>query len=234
MSQELARPGIVPPENSTARSRSGEKAYWNHFYRQKNMAILEPSPFARECLRLTAPGSLLFELGCGNGRDALFFAHEGVRVWACDQSEVAIETLCEQASGWAFEISPTFFVGNFANLGIEHGKDLDYVYSRFTLHAAPRADASRALRWSYDHLKPGGRLLIEARSVKGDLYGKGRRVERDAFIHDGHYRRFLRLPEICAELQQIGFQIDEKIESEGLAVYRDDDPVVIRIVASRS
>ena len=73
--------------------------------------------------------------------------------------------------------------------------------------------------------------MIEARSVKGDLYGRGEPAGRDAFVHDGHYRRFIRLDELAAELEAAGFEIEEAIEKRGLAVFGTDDPVVVRVLA---
>ncbi len=207
--------------------------YWDRFYASADASLDLPSSFAQESLGRISPDDLLMELGCGNGRDALFFAADGVRVLGCDQSETAIQLLNERVKTFEFNHAPVFLVADFARLGDEYGKDFDVVYSRFTLHAVPKQQASRALLWSHTNLRPGGMLLIEARSVAGSLYGKGRPLEPDAFLHDGHYRRFLRMNELCKELREIGFEIQESVESDGLAVYRDDDPVVIRIVALR-
>ncbi len=81
---------------------------------------------------------------------------------------------------------------------------------------------------------PGGLLLIEVRSVKDKMCGKGTPVEgeKDAWIYT-HYRRFIRQNELLAELLSLGFKIDYVIESDGLAIYKDDDPVVIRVHARK-
>ena len=187
---------------------AAESAYWNRFYSEAHQELQAPSSFAvhvTDELGLARPGLRLFELGCGNGRDALFFASRGLLVTACDRSEVAVQAL--------------------------QGRP-DLVYSRFTLHAVPVSVQSAALAWARRALAPGGKLLVEVRSVNGSLYGKGQEVERDAFIHDGHYRRFVRIDELTSELTGLGFAIDSAIEASGVAVYKDDDPVVIRLVAS--
>jgi hypothetical protein len=61
---------------------------------------------------------------------------------------------------------------------------------------------------------------------KGELLSKTERV-------DGHYRRFIILDELLDRLQSFGFEIIEAVESNGLAVYGDDDPVVIRVCAKK-
>ncbi len=207
--------------------------YWNQYYAREHRDILEPSSFARWCRQHFEPGQTLFELGCGNGRDALFFAREGLEVIACDQAESAIEHLSSRYGNGEFPRRPRFLCGEFQALHDLWQEPLDIVYSRFSLHAVRAEVAEQALSWSARRLRPGGQLLVEARSVLGSLYGKGEPRERDAFIYNGHYRRFLRRAELISELEELGFDIVEQIESSGLAVHRDDDPVVIRVLARR-
>ena len=210
-------------------------AYWDEYYSFGRPEIEEPSSFARACHARIEPGQLLFELGCGNGRDALFFADQGVNVVACDQSTVAIAKLSGRPDLDRFRHRPRFLPADFAALPEVHRGELDFIYSRFSMHAATASAASAALAWSAAGLRPGGALLIEARSVRGSLYGRGVAVagERDAFFYDGHYRRFLRSEELTAELTTLGLTIDELVEAAGLAVFKDDDPVVIRVIATR-
>jgi len=207
-----------------------DKTYWDQFYAKAHPDLQTPSSFARTCLGWLGEGQALFELGCGNGRDALFFARSGLRVTAVDQSEVAIGRL--RALGIAAAHAPTFLCASFAELGEGHAPDA--VYSRFTLHAVPAGVASTALGWAYRSLRPGGVLLAEARSVKGSTYGLGEPRERDAFVYQGHYRRFVRGEELVAELEGLGFAIVDHVEADGLAVYKDDDPVVVRVVAKKA
>jgi SAM-dependent methyltransferase len=207
--------------------------YWDQFYAKPHPELQDPSPFARFCLAHTAGDSVLVELGCGNGRDALFFARNGLTVTAYDQSTTAIERLRGVASSsdvWV--VAPRFIVKRFEDL-VDDGR-CDVVYSRFTLHTVDAPVASQTLRWAFRNLRPAGQIFIEARTVKDDLYARGEPAGRDAFIHDGHYRRFIRTEELSAELEDIGFVVDELVEADGLATFGADDPVVVRAVASRS
>lgn len=213
-----------------------EDAYWNAFYTGRHPDIENPSTFARHVLPRLSPGSTLFELGCGNGRDALFFAAQGQQVIACDRSAVAIRQLADRSDLDRFHHRPRFLQADFAELArVYDGTQppLDTVYSRFTLHAIPEDIQHAALAWAAAHLRTGGQLLVEVRSVNGSLYGKGEQVSRDAFIHDGHYRRFLRADELTAELTALGLVITDLVETAGVSVYKDDDPVVIRLVAHK-
>lgn len=212
-----------------------DSKYWNRFYAAAHHDIETPSTFAQLVAGRVSTGAVLFELGCGNGRDALFFATQEMQVIACDTAAVAIETLSARPDLERFTHRPRFFVGDMAELGDLHRGELDAVYSRFTLHAVSRADASAALAWASRSLRPGGRLFIEVRSVLSSLYGKGEPVtdDRDSFIHGGHRRRFVRKDELLAELGGLGFVARDVVESAGLAIYKDDDPVVIRVDAER-
>ncbi len=210
-----------------------DRTYWDGFYAAQNPDIQAPTTFALWCLPRLKEGGSLLELGCGNGRDAVFFAEKGQRVIACDQSEIAIAALGARKQNDRYTFRPEFVATDFTRLAEGRFGLVDAVYSRFTLHAITAEESSRTLAFAARSLAPGGRLLIEVRSVKGSLYGQGEPRERDAFVHDGHYRRFVRLEELTAELTGLGLRLGEVVESAGLAVHKSDDPVVIRIDARK-
>ena len=203
-----------------------DREFWDGFYLD-NRAVDFPSPFAVYCNKKLPQKSKIFELGCGNGRDALFFLREGHDITACDLSEVAIKSLQRKGSG-------CFFIGDFTRLEQRQNTELfDVVYSRFSLHAVDKEAASRTLRWAYKILLPKGFFFIEVRSTKDKLYGQGKEVGKNEFITD-HYRRFIDRSEIISELRAIGFNIIEEIEGEGLAPHPGEDPFVIRIAAEKN
>jgi len=205
-----------------------DRSYWNEYYKKKE-APSNCSTFAASVLPLISKHDVLLEMGCGNGRDAFYFAQEGIKVWACDLADSEIQELNDKANGE----NPKFFAADFTKLKMLDVK-FGTIYSRFTLHAVPKEGASRSLQWSWDNLLNGGVLLIEVRSIKDKLCGKGTKVEgeQDAWITN-HYRRFIRKDELITELELLGFTIENIIEADGLAVYKDDDPVVIRVTARK-
>ena len=71
--------------------------YWNEYYK-KNIAPNEPSKFAKDILKYLDSGKKLIELGCGNGRDAMFLANNNISVVAIDQSESSINNLKQSVS----------------------------------------------------------------------------------------------------------------------------------------
>ena len=66
------------------------------------------------------------------------------------------------------------------------------------------------IAWVYNHLKEGGKFLIEARSKNNELHGLGEPVlgEPNAYIYNDHYRRFIDLNELQKKLEKAGFELE--------------------------
>ena len=221
--EELERalyPNIVenPVDNS---------AYWNQYYKNR-VCPEEPSPFARYVATLVEPGRDMVELGCGNGRDAVFFAAQGLQITALDMSQEAIFQL--QSRGLP---NAQFLCGDFVNSNIHQPDSYDYAYSRFTVHSINRNQEQVLLGNVFRGLRPGGKLFIEVRGINDPLFGKGKQVERNAFFYDNHYRRFIVPDELVESLERHGFRVEYAQERTGFAPYGNDDPPVIRIVAAK-
>lgn len=91
----------------------------------------------------------------------------------------------------------------------------DYIYSRFFIHAIP--EDIEDLFW--DYVKRNSKnFFVEARSDKGSFEGD-------------HYRRFINKKSLQEKLNNLGFKYDLQ-EEQGLAVFGDEDPYVIRIFGS--
>lgn len=81
---------------SRSEKNSYEK-YWNEYYASNNNLLSTPSLFAREIFsKYMEKGKNVIELGCGNGRDSLYFARNGLYVTGIDSSQVAISQLCDK------------------------------------------------------------------------------------------------------------------------------------------
>jgi len=203
-----------------------DNKYWKEYY-SKKQAPNKPSPFALDILSYIENKGTLIELGCGNGRDSIFFAKKlNINIVAIDQCEEEIEYL-NNVYG-----SPnlSFVESDFTNYRTK--SKVQTVYSRWTMHSIDESGEDRTLDWITETLKSGGRFIVEARSIQDDLYGQGQDLGNDAFITD-HYRRFMRIDKFIKKLTDRGFVIIHSIESRGLARYKDDDPFIIRVVAEK-
>lgn len=108
--------------------------YWNDYYRSAGVEK-DPSLFAINTLdelkmREGGIGRIL-ELGCGNGRDSLFFAANGLHVTGVDASEQAINQLNADCQGKNVH----FICGDFVKSEKIYSSEYEYVYSRFSIHA---------------------------------------------------------------------------------------------------
>ena len=76
----------------TTREASEERKYWNEYYLTRP-PVNTPSLFAQYVMEYVKEEKTLCELGCGNGRDSLFFASQGIKVVALDSAESVISIL---------------------------------------------------------------------------------------------------------------------------------------------
>lgn len=202
----------------------GRESHWAAFYR-KRAGATSPSPFARYCLGRFESSQRLLEIGCGNGRDATFFAAHGLQVTAMDKSQAAID-----AGIGSNEHSVEYICCDAVDVAEQVSGKFGVVYSRFSLHAMTRTEEGCAIAAAHDLLLPGGMFCIECRSINDPLARKGDVLSPDERVA-GHYRRFIVLADLLGRLQEQGFEIAEQAESSGLAVFGDEDPVVIRVLA---
>jgi len=200
--------------------------YWENYY-EKNREPAESSNFAKFVLPFLRPDKLLIELGCGNGKDCIYFSQNGISVLAIDQCSEEVDFLSEKFKDLK---TLNFMAGDMTNLS--NTPNPDYLYSRFTLHAIDLEGEKKVLKWAYENLKTGGIFFIEVRSVNDDLFGVGEALPDNAFYSD-HYRRFEVIDELEQRLKDQGFNILYKQEAKGLAPFKDRDPSIIRILANK-
>ena len=214
------------PETELHEKSPKSVGYWETYYRA-NPHPFNPSPFALAMAKyLEQPGDLI-ELGCGNGRDAVFLNRQlDGRVIAIDQCLEEMERL-----NTAHGNTGLVFVGaDFSTY--EPATPPRYIYSRWTMHAIDEEAEKRTLDMVARNLLPGGRFFVEARGIGDNLYGKGEQVGEHAFFTD-HYRRFMDRQRFMARLEARGLEIIHSEASHGLAVYKDDDPLIVRLIATR-
>lgn len=223
-----------------------DKTYWRDFYSRHKIGV-KPSLFAKfvyknyllesiNCdtnKRTKSNTPSLLELGCGNGRDSLYFANNGIDTTAIDQVQEEIAFLndyvetqqdskqshtestqeAEQRSD--SQNNPHFLCGDFTQLdSFSFQQQFDCIYSRFTLHSISKAQQDKTLADCLKYCKDGGILAIEVRGEKNSLCGKGKAVEGEtnAFIYDNHYRRFLNFTQTLQEIETLRFSSNNAMQ----------------------
>lgn len=75
-----------------------DREYWNSYYRKNVSKKVKPSDFAINIEKRIPCKSHIMELGCGNGRDSLYFLSHGHDVIAVDGSDAVIDILNEMTA----------------------------------------------------------------------------------------------------------------------------------------
>lgn len=208
-----------------------DKNYWKAIYSKQSEGE-QPSLFAKYIVEtIDVENKSIIELGCGNGRDAIFFANANAHVTAIDQCDNIIELLnhrFQKIDNLCFKCE------DFTCL--DNNTKYDLIYSRFTLHSISKKQENDVVIWAHRNLNPNGKLCIEVRGQKNEIYQVGTPVEGepDAFILNDHYRRFIHFETLCNELKKLGFSLDFAKEQKGFAPYNGTDETYIRVIATKN
>ncbi|MBT5399582.1 class I SAM-dependent methyltransferase [bacterium] len=212
-----------------------DKKYWNDYYRKHNKdgSISTHSSFAEFCLSkfFIANNLDIVELGSGNGRDAIYFAHHLHNVVAIDQSTTAIDIEKESLRGEVAQyLQPKAL--DFIDEDYSKYESIDVLYSRFTIHAISKSDEEELLPNVYSGLNDGGLFCVEVRTTKDSLYGVGENCGHNTFITD-HKRRFIDSQVFVKQCLTLGFKILYFSEENNLSVYKNDNPVLMRLILQK-
>ncbi len=145
--------------------------------------------FARTVLRRLGDGRgrTLLDVGCGIGRDSVFFATNGYRVTATDFSESGIAALeaGKQRRGLNMR---TMLHDTSKRFPFPDGS-FDIIYAHLSLHYFDDRSTRKVFAEMHRLLRKGGMFFVKCKSTDDAYYGKGDRVGPDTFRH-GHVRHF--------------------------------------------
>ena len=199
--------------------------YWNAYYEAEG-APKPQSDFAEFTLSYMQPGRMLIDLGCGNGRDSMFFCKNRLKVTAVDSSQGAIESFDKT-------MAILTICDDFVDTNALRCIDYDYCYARWSIHAIKQAQQDELLPNVYNALKCGGLFFSESRTINDVKYGQGNPLGKHEFFADSHYRRFIDPDEYLKQLKDTGFDIVFRKESDKFSVMGNDCPTLIRVIAKK-
>lgn len=210
-----------------------QNSYWNGYYRSGGVPEL-PSQFALFVAGELASGAVepvaaVLDIGCGNGRDSVFFAQLGHAIGGLDRSEQAIAACSARLSAMPRSSSAkAVFQSGCAESGAIEALAGEFegpllVYSRFFFHAVDDAAEAEILgRIGTLLVQRGGTLAVEFRTIH----------DSDGTRETGaHYRRYVDPAAYAARLADSGLQVSWQAQGRGMAKYRSDDAHVARILA---
>jgi len=216
---------IMTLQPKTDEDYDRDREYWNAYY--QNNKKQDPSNFAVYIENKLRPKSHILELGCGNGRDSMFFLEKGHNVIGVDGSDYAINELNRLTID---NKNVLFICDNFVKCNTVFQMKYDCIYSRFTLHAITEEQENELLYKVKN--AANGIFCVEARTIHDDIFGMGEKVAHNSFVYNNHFRRFIDSDEFKEKLMNIGFRIDYLEEKRGFSRTTDSDPVLMRCIAS--
>ena len=200
---------------------------WNNIYNSDNSFFgEEPSDFALLCLNqmMSLDVKRVLELGAGHGRDAIFFASNGLEVEALDYSDRGIEILNKKAQEKSCRIDAKPF--DIKQSLPFPNASFDAVYSHMLLDMKFSKPELRLIFSEISRvLKPNGLNFFSVRNYRDRFYGKGIEVQEGIYNVNGFEVRFFTDDEIRSLSTEENFYtlwLKEEYE----------EPVTLYIVAS--
>lgn len=235
--QRIQEAGTLGP-STTAPRLSANADYWQQYYAQhSNVSPPDyPSQFAAFLLGLQRKLDMVVDLGCGSGRDAVFFAQQGLQVVGLDYADAALQDDRVRAQRKGLEARLRFVRCDVTDAGevepalsvIEdlRGDSVVALYSRFFFHAI-------------DETAEGAALSLVKRLLHGadDFAAFEFRTELDQGrekVTPEHYRRYINVDRFVQRAQQeFGLACVYRTEGLGYALFGADDAHVARLVLVR-
>ena len=189
---------------------------WNSAYNNNTSFLGEtPSQFALSCYDKIKNVKKILELGCGQGRDTLFFASKGIEIDALDYSPVGIEQLQKLASERNLSnIHASVFDARIP-LPFKD-QEFDAVYSHMFFTMRFTWDELKAIVHEVNRvLKRNGFNFFSVRNRNDRVYGKGIKIDENIYEYKTFQVRFFSKEDV--EKLAEGFKIlGVKEVAEGL------------------
>jgi len=150
---------------------------------------LPPNNFASRAYKLIKPKhKTLLDLGCGNGRDSLYFAHKGLQVTATDWSKSGLDQLQKLVK--QKKIANLDIIQQDISQLTFRPNTFDVIYAHLSLHYFDDKTTKNIFNKLYSMLKKDGLLFIKCKSTDDALYGRGRKLEENMYTFHDHIRHF--------------------------------------------
>ena len=208
--------------------------YWADFYARMQIEHTDGSTFFEFVNSRPEVPQLVLDIGCGDGRDSCAFAAAGRTVVGFDRSEAGVEHaraqssrtgLDDRVSFEACDVGDTERLSGLITAQLAVADEPAMFYLRFFLHSITEDVQQGLLGVIRDLARPGDVFAAEFRTDKDQKKSK---------VHGKHYRRFQNGAEFGRRLlHDYGFTVLHEEEGTGLSPYKDEDPVLYRVIARR-
>lgn len=165
-----------------------QKRLWQTKWSEKT-SLLPPNNFTGRAYKLIKPNhKTLLDLGCGNGRDSLFFTRKGLRVTAADWSKSGLNQLGRLAAEKKV-LNLEVIQQDISKLSFKPNS-FDVIYAHLSLHYFDNKTTKKVFDKLHSVLKKDGLLFVKCKSTDDILYGQGRKLEENMYELRDHVRHF--------------------------------------------
>jgi SAM-dependent methyltransferase len=171
----------------------------------------------------------ILELGCGQGRDTLFFASKDIEVSASDYSGVAIDGLIKLAKETNLLSNIRASICGVKNVIPFNDEEFDVVYSHmFFSMLFTWNDIKFMFQEIKRVLRSRGFNFFSVRNHNDKSYGNGRKIDNDDDVYelDGFQIRFFGKQQLKDLVDDSGFEILDIKESY-------EEPVTLYLVSTK-
>ena len=208
-----------PSNNPEIETELKKLGYWNDIYSKQNYFGTGPTILALEAHELIKNNSItnILELGCGQGRDSLFFANFGHNVIATDISENAINSVKkikneQNIENLELHLHDTLNPFNFTDLKFE------LIYSNLALQFFNLKQLSGILSNIKKIMKPNSFFLFSTKKSGDKYFNFGNKISENSFEYNGITRFFFNKSELENILKNhftiISFEDDSHVNSD--------------------
>ncbi len=196
------------------------KEYWDDFYKS-NPDLSAPSSFAEfvfDHLNLKDSKCSIVDIGCGNGRDSLYFTKNNLEVTSVDNFT---------------NPETTSKLSNYIKLDIkDFNIPADLFYARFFLHAIDEDRLDGLLENISNLMSSTSKFAFETRSTKGITESIKEETNFKSSMGEKHFRMLYSKSYMEAKLSK-HFNIDYLVEENNVAKHKSDNPYVLRGIISK-
>lgn len=159
------------------------------------------SNYAKRCYAQIGDNNYqtLLDVGCGNGKDSLYFAQRGIHVTSVDFSGTAIEQLKQKIAEKEL-LNINAIKKDIVYLDIDDNS-FDVIYAHLSLQYFDDEITAKIFDRLHRILRPGGMIFIRCKSTDDHLYGQGEKIGNDTFLK-GHIRHFFSKEYMIEKLSQ--------------------------------
>lgn len=198
--------------------------YWDNYYNHLNKSrtkIMPPSQFAAFCCGelINKDINFLVDIAAGDGRDTIFFANQGFKVFSLDKSCKSVKLLNEESINHP-NVEVLKIDATIDKLPQSSNLDLAIAYyARFFIHALEEAYLAKFFINLSRTMKSSDYFFVEYRN------------EKDKNLHKEtpeHFRKFYKSKFIKSLGLKNGLDCIYEVNGKGFSKWKNDDASISR------